>query len=340
MLNFKRIYPTMEQWGDMLEQYPDRTLFQSGAWLRFLESTQHGELVFAVLQEGNSILGLFVGIIIRRLGVRILGSPFPGWTTSYMGFVLRPEVSRLDALNALRVFAFRDLKCLHLELMDRRIDARTLGDSYGVRIYHGFEIDLRTDEEQLFTNMAPPCRRCIRKAMRCGIAVEEASDAEFVRDYYTQLEYVFAKQALTPTYGIDRVSAMVRHLHSRGNLLLLRAFDADRHCIATGIFPASHDRAYFWGGASWRTFQHLRPNEILMWYAIRYWKKRGIQFFDMGGAGEYKRKYGGYEISVPWLRVSRHPILSVLRGGAMAIVKSRQRWSHSWQSISASASGA
>src|SRR5207237_5512368 len=137
---------------ERLDALADRVVFQTRSWLSFVARTQAAEPVVAALVDGDTdmTVGYFTGLVVRRYGVRILGSPFPGWTTSYLGFNLRPQVSRLDALNALRVFAFRDLKCLHLELMDRRIDARTLGDSYGVRIYHGFEINLRADEEQLF----------------------------------------------------------------------------------------------------------------------------------------------------------------------------------------------
>jgi hypothetical protein len=75
--------------------------------------------------------------------------------------------------------------------------------------------------------------------------IQEANDKGFVDDYYSQLRNVFAKQHLVPTYGMGRVSALIRHLQPTGNLLL-RAIDAEGHGIATGIVPAMHDRAYFW----------------------------------------------------------------------------------------------
>jgi GNAT acetyltransferase-like protein len=206
------------------------------------------------------------------------------------------------------------------------MEARSPDTGYRVRTYNGYEIDLSLSEDRLFSNFFPACRRCIRKAARSGVVVEEAHDAQFVDDYYEQLKEVFARQGLSPTYPINRVQALIRQLGPTGNLLLLRAFDNQRRCIATGIFPAMNDRAYFWGGASRREYQHLRPNESVMWYAIRYWKSRGIRFFDFSGAGDYKRKYGTYEIGVPWLRVSRYPFLPMMRDAAMLINKLRQRW--------------
>jgi Acetyltransferase (GNAT) domain len=340
MLTFERVHPSPENWASTLQQFPDHTLNQTPPWLSFLEETQKGEIVIAALREGNAVLGYFAGIMIRRFGMRILGSPLPGWTTSYMGFVLEPKVPRTDALEALKHFAFRDLRCSHLELMDRNLGVGAIKDRYAFTSHNGFEIDLSLGENDLFSNFSPACRRCIRKAVRSGVVVQEANDKGFVDDYYSQLRDVFAKQHLVPTYGMGRVSALIRHLLPTGNVLLVRAIDADGHCIATGVFPAMHDRAYFWGAASWRAYQYLRPNELLLWHAFQYWKSRSIHFFDMGGAGDYKRKYGGYEISVPWIRTSRYPVLPLLRNSAALLEASRQRWHGAWQSIASHVSSA
>lgn len=326
MLRWYRLEISLEEWTQRIEKFSDRTLFHSSSWLRFLENAVGGERVLAVLREGNSECGYFAGVVVRKLGLRILGSPLPGWTSSYMGFVLRPEIPRCDAVTALKDFAFQDLNCVHMELMDRRVDSRSLNSKFRVRNYDGFEIDLLPEEDQLFANLFPACRRCIRKALRSGVTIEEASDADFAHDFYEQLEEVFARQGLRPTYDLKRVQALIRHLQPTGNLLLLRAFDQERHCIATGIFPAMHDRAYFWGGASRTQYRHLRPNESLMWCAIRYWKRRGIRYFDFSGAGDYKRKYGAYEITVPWLRISRYPLLPMMRNCMLLMTKFRQRW--------------
>ena len=54
------------------------------------------------------------------------------------------------------------------------------------------------------------CRRCIRKAEKKGVIIEEAQDLRFSTEYFAQLTDVFAKQNLVPTYGIERVQ---RSLH-------------------------------------------------------------------------------------------------------------------------------
>jgi hypothetical protein len=70
---------------------------------------------------------------------------------------------------------------------------------------------------------------------------------------------------------------------------------------------------HFWGGASWRHSQSLRPNEALQWHAMKIGKKMGIRIYDMGGGGEYKRKYGGKEIEVPWFWKSKFRSIGLMR---------------------------
>ena len=98
----------------------------------------------------EKVTAVFIGLIIKKFGFRILGSPFPGWTTSYMGFNLWPPVSRADALVSLVEFSKKQLKCSHLELMDRNLtldEVKRTG--YRHRIFTGFEIDLSVDENSI-----------------------------------------------------------------------------------------------------------------------------------------------------------------------------------------------
>lgn len=310
----------------LLSSFHDRTIFQTLPWLNFVAATHEAKPVVAALLESGVTAGFFTGWIVRKYGVRIMGSPFPGSATSYTGFNIQSGVSRARALEALTLFAFDNLGCLHLEVMDRHLSAEDgLGAGYSYSNFSSYEIDLTKDEDELLGAMDGACRRCIRKAGRAGITIEEAQDFAFADEYYAQLEDVFAKQRLVPTYPKRRVQALLEHLLPTGNLLLLRARDTGGKCIATGIFPALNDTFYFWGGASWRSGQILRPNEAIQWYAMRYWKERGIARYDMGGGGSYKEKYGCRPISVPWFRKSKYAILSRQRDNMKKLHKLLQR---------------
>jgi CelD/BcsL family acetyltransferase involved in cellulose biosynthesis len=324
-VKLERLAPDAVDWHE-LDALPDRVVFQTREWIEFVARTQGAEPVLAAVVERGRTIGYFTGLIVTRYGLRLLGSPFPGWTTSSMGFNLPEDASRPDAARALVDFAFGPLRCVHLELKDRRLrepDLAGLGFASSRTVT--FEVDLSPAEDAIFANMTSACRRAIRKSEKEGVLIEEATGTDFADEYYAQLEDVFAKQSLRPMYGASRVRELIRCLEPTGRLLLLRARAPDGTSIATGIFPAMNGVAYFWGGASWRAHQGLRPNEALFWYAMRAWRERGMQVLDMGGGGEYKRKYGPSETSVPFFRKSRFGALMVLRDGAQRLMQVRQR---------------
>lgn len=297
-----------------LDAYPDRVVFQTRPWLEFLQATQHAEPVVAEVRRGEESVGWFTGAVVRRFGIPILGSPFAGWTTAWMGFNLQPDVPRWQAVDALVAFAFKDLGCLHVELRDRLLEAPSPPE---LRLRwtdpETYEVDLSDTEEAIFGRMSSACRRAVRKAEKSGVVVEEAHGVDFAEEYYGQLEDVFAKQSLRPTYGVHRVQELIRCVEPSGDLLLLRARSPEGDSIATGIFPGHGASAHFWGGASWRRHQALRPNEAIFWHAMRHWKARGALVLEMGGGGDYKRRYGPQHLTVPLFRRSRVRGLGSLR---------------------------
>ena len=326
MLKLEPFRAGVDDWGRAVSAFPEHHVFHTPAWLAYVAETQGGTPVLATLTDGREPVGYFAGLIIRRFGARILGSPFPGWGTEYMGFQLCEGVSRKEAAKALIAYAFDELHCLHLEFRDRSFEAADVeGLGFDVRTTLGYEIDLTPPESEILGRMDHGCRWSIRKAARMGITIEEAHDEGFADDYYAQLQDVFAKQRLVPPYGRDRVRTLIRLLLPTGMLLLLRARDSEGRCVATGIFPGANSRMLFWGGASWRQFQSLRPNELLMWHALQYWKLRGARCCDMGGGGDYKRKYGPFEIRVPHFVKSRLPLVAQARDAARRLFGLKQQ---------------
>ena len=199
-------------------------IFTSPEWVEFVAATQKAEPVVARVLRGEEHVGWFMGLVVRRFGVRILGSPFAGWMTGPMGFDLDPGVSRREAAQALIRFAFKDLRCLHLEMIDRRaVDQDLEGLGAERASWYTLEIDLTQDEDTLLKGLASSCRRALKKAEREGVRVEEAHGVEFADEYYEQLLDVFAKQGGRPPYDVERVRNLIRCLEPAGNLLLLRA---------------------------------------------------------------------------------------------------------------------
>jgi len=325
-MKLHQIDQTAVDWK-LLNSFADRTIFQTREWLQFVAESQSATPVLAEVREGSDVVGYFTGLTFSKFGMKVLGSSFPGWTTPYIGFNLNRGVSCRAVLEALEKFAWDHLKCLHMEVSDPNFsfeDGEALG--FKAEYYGSYRTDLTKSEDELFDGMESACRRCVRKAEKSGVKIEEAHDLAFADEYYEQLKDVFAKQGLPPTYSVERVRSLVKNVEPSGNLLLIRARDPEGKCIATGIYPGFNKIAEFWGNASFRLHQSLRPNEACHWYALRYWKQRGATIFDWGGEGKYKEKYGCTPHRVPWFTKSKYQIVGTLRNEARTMFARKQKF--------------
>jgi hypothetical protein len=325
-MRFERVDQTSRDWDAVLASLPGPRFCHRPEWLEFLQQSQRGEPVAAVLWDGGNIVGAFAGLVVTKFGVRILGSPFPGWTSPYMGLAVRDGVVLRDAVGALVPFAFRDLRCAHLELMDRHLTLNDLdGLRFRYRAFSSWEVDVHRNEAELIGSFSRACRTQIRRAIRNGLVVEEALDAQFVDDYYSQLSSVFARQQLVPTYPKDRVHQLIDAVRPTGQLLLLRVRTADGRPAATGIFHAlDGQRIYAWGLASSPHLRDSHPNELLVFHALNWSRDRGFKTLDLAGSGDYKKKYHPRPILVPWVQMSKHPVISSLRTAALYAYSFRQ----------------
>ena len=62
-----------------LDSFEDRIVFQTRPWLEFIAQTQNAKPMIAALREDDETVGYFTGLIVKKFGFTILGSPFPGW---------------------------------------------------------------------------------------------------------------------------------------------------------------------------------------------------------------------------------------------------------------------
>lgn len=323
-LHLERTAAPLVPWGE-LDQYADRTICQTRPWLDFLKETQGAEPVTARVLDGTTTVGWFTGAIARRGGLKFLGSPLRGWTTAAMGFNLEPGVDRSAALAALPSFAFGELGCIHLEYADRVLQDDQIPAGFHIAHLGGYELALDGDDDALLKGMKSYGRRDVRRSLRNGIEVEVVdplAPGDFAAQYYEQVSEAFAKRDKRPTYPVERVESLIRHLGRTDHLLLLRSYTPEGEPAATGIFPGlPGSTAEYWMGGSYRRHQAVLPNEALMWTAIRTWRDRGAVRFNFGGGGKYKAKYGGEDHSMPWIRQSRYGFLEHGRKAALDLYR-------------------
>jgi CelD/BcsL family acetyltransferase involved in cellulose biosynthesis len=325
-MSLERIPYDAAAWDAVLEQREDAEAFHSSAWLAFLAESQGAEPVVAIVRQEGRPVGWFVGAIVRRFGLRILGSPLKGWGTGFMGFLLDEGVDRRAAAEALVRFAFRDLRCVHVELADPRLGPAGMTElGFGIEPAATFMVDLESPEEAVFGRIRRTTRQAIRKEMRRGLRSEVATDLGFADDFHAQLRDVFAHHRLAPPYGVERVRQLVRALQPTGQLLMIRIREPGGRVVGTAIAIVHGRTAVGWGLAWLRDLKDCHPVELLWWEMIRLSRARGAHRFDCAGLGDYKAKYGGVPAPTYRFHRSRSPVLRLGRAALRAMIRGRQR---------------
>ncbi len=322
--SFEEISPLeIPNWDFTIGSYETKTLFHETCWLRFLERSQGAKIRgLKLLDERGAVAGYFCAGEVRKGFFRLLGSPLQGWTTYFMGPIVN-QIRTETLLSALERY-YRDHRVDYVELANLALpDSAMRNAGYESEANLDFLITIDT-ETAMWARLSKTLRNDIRRARNNKLRVERATDGEFVSQYYTQLEDVFARQGLVPTYGVAQVQALWDCLMPAGRLLALRVLEGDE-VIATGLFPFDERVIYGWGWAARVDKYVLRPYPLLLWSVICFALENKISSFNIGGGPMFKAKFGGAEVvHARWFKV-RSPLVRVSRRVYKRYAMTRQR---------------
>ncbi|GAT62856.1 hypothetical protein [Paludibacter jiangxiensis] len=316
MYEFNDLGNALIPW-DLLDKSEDQNVFKTREWLEFLRKTQHAEPCVVEIYDNGNLIGYFVGENFRKV-IKIVASPFEGCSTGFQGLnMLKPitATERVKIYESLILSLFRTKQCLFFQATDWQMSVEDL--THSVLQYEpvtGYSIDLTQSEDLFLRDFNESSRKNVNKSVRRGVLLRQAENpGKFVDDYYSQLQDVFSKQGLKPTYSKNRVTALVDTLYPTGNLLLLESLSPEGKSIATGLFLGKNKFSSAWGQASYKDSHSLFPNEAMWFEAMRYWKNAGATVFELGGGGEYKKKYGGVPYVKPRLVATKYQALHSLK---------------------------
>ena len=185
--------------------------FCTGEWLSFLQNNQGGDPVVLKLISDGKCKAYFVGVIVKKAGMKILGSPFDGWLTPDMGFIRLDDIDINIAIESIRMYAFSKLNCSFVQIIDKNISFDQVHHNKAIiemtRVLH---IDNQRSQEDVLSDFSKNGRRDVRASYRKGLTFRQmAFDRYFADIYYDQLIDVFEKQNLKPFYSISKIYDLV-----------------------------------------------------------------------------------------------------------------------------------
>jgi hypothetical protein len=311
---------------------PQGNMFCRQPWIDFVENNAGGKFIGVKITDDSLRVSFFAGILFKKFGIPILGSPFRGWGTPYMGIFGSIPISE-DLVTCLIKFLFRSYKPLYIEIINAPSEERLLSClDFTVSNVASIYLDLRIGEEGLLSKFKGDCRTYLRQFQLKGGSISIAEpDEKFVDIFYDQLNEVFLRQGMIPTYSKLRVSSLLATLRGGAiDFLCLNAISSDNKIIASSIFFGGNGIFYYWAGASYSKYQHYRPNESMIWYAIKYFIELGYHSFDMIGVRNYKLKFSPETIHYNKITATPYRFLTFLRNFSEKVFfilnKSRGWW--------------
>lgn len=298
----ERINPLEEgTWDAIVSARDDHTIFHRSAWARVLAETyghrpfylrisvNGGEAALVPLMEVDSCLT-------GRRGVSLPFSDFAGplWTDARQAHLVYGALLELAS----------ERKWKHLEIRGGHVPPVA---ATPFQIYESHQLDLSQGIESLSGKLDPSVRQAIRKAERSGIQVSVERSSEAMDAFY-ELHGRTRRRHGLPPQPVRFFRSIARHLVEAGlgSIVLAKLGGIP---VAGAVFLHSAGRAIYKFGASDIEHWPSRPNQAVMWAAIRALVESGcgeLQFGRTSPADEglikFKRSWGSASRPLSYFR--------------------------------------
>jgi hypothetical protein len=281
-------------WDALLETSDQTTFFHTAAWARVLsESYGYKPFYFTTLDSGK-LAGLIPVMEVNSwlTGKRGVSLPFTD--------ICHPIAGSVDTFQELMdavVGYGRKAGWKRIELRggSRFLDQQTASAQHFVHT-----LDLSPDEAQVSKRFKSNTLRNIRKSEQEGVTVSIERSREAVSAYY-KLHCGTRRHHRLPPQPWAFFDKIHRHVIATGQGFVGLASHKGKN-IAGLICLHSKDQAIYKFGASDSDSLGLRPNNLVMWEAIRWCCRNGIGTFHFGrsepeneGLLQFKRSWGATE---------------------------------------------
>jgi CelD/BcsL family acetyltransferase involved in cellulose biosynthesis len=284
-------YPS---WDSLLETSDQATFFHTAAWARVLsESYGYKPLYFTMLDSGK-LVGLIPVMEVDSwlTGKRGVSLPF----TDICHPIADSAGTFQELLDAVVGYG-RKAGWKHIEL---RGGSRFISRQPASAQHFVHTLDLSPDESTVRKRFKSNTLRNISKAERGGVEVAIERSHEAVAAYY-QLHCGTRRHHGLPPQPWSFFEKIYRHIIATGQGFVSLASHKGQR-IAGLICLYWKDQAIYKFGASDRASLNLRPNNLVMWEAIRWCCRNSIRGFHFGrtependGLLQFKRCWGAAE---------------------------------------------
>jgi len=220
-----------------------------------------------------------------------------------IGYLPKGVVLTKEALTALQEIG-KENNCIFIQLepnitiekkesWDKSINNFPINNSFHpLFTKFTFVLDISKPDEDLLKSFHHKTRYNIKIAMKRKVKVVEDSSDKSFKEYLQLTHETTTRQkfyAHTPSYHTKMWETLKENSKNGLSAHLLKAVyrpegKKNEVTLAAWILFTFHDTLYYPYGASSSLYRNVMASNLIMWEAIRFGKKQGLQHFDMWGA--------------------------------------------------------
>jgi len=279
-------------WDELLLSHPGYTFFHGSAWAKVLVDTYHYQPLYFVHRRGRQLVSLLPLMEVSS------------WLTKTRGVSL-PFTDYCEPLGSAGVQMDDVLHLVKDHMLPRRwayveIRGGTYPDISSSVSYYVHTVELATDPEAVFSRFSNTTKRNIKKAIRTGVEARIHRSLEALREFYA-LHCITRKRHGLPPQPFSFFRNIYEHIISKGlGFVVLTSYACQN--IAGAVYFGLGEKSVYKFGASDLRYQHLRPNNLTMWEAIKWYAENGYLSMSLGrtavhnhGLRRFKNGWGAME---------------------------------------------
>ncbi len=261
-------------WNDLILNTQGYSFFHTSNWASVLfESYHFNPVYFSALANGHlSIVIPLMEVNSIVTGKRGISLPF----SDFCNLVVGPENKLQDVLGAILEYG----KASGWRYAEFRGDSELLHNETPSVSFYEHHLELCKDENKVFENFRDSTKRNIRKAEREDVKIEIHTTLASIGQYY-HLHCITRKRHGVPPQPFIFFKKIYENILSKELGFVILAYHSKR-IIAGAVYFYFGEKALFKFGASKQEYLSLRPNELVMWDAIKCFCQKGFKTFSFG----------------------------------------------------------
>jgi len=286
-------------WNDEFAVRGGGSFFHSREWAEVLAETYGYKPVYIAFREAQSLIDVLPLMEVRSplTGRRGVSLPF----TDYCALSGDKGRSLRAALGPVLDYARKwGWKYVELRCGD-------LADVQPSTFFYRHTLDLTGGEDAVWSRFKSNTRRNIKKGQRQGVELASFETRDAIDTYY-DLHCLTRKRHGLPPQPHSFFRKIFEHVISKGKGFVVLAHHEDRP-VAGGVYFRFGRKALYKFGASDMACQAIRPNNLVMWEAIRRLANEGCEELCFGrteeenkGLRQFKRAWGTEETILNYYR--------------------------------------